>query len=95
MILLINIVIGLALAFGTSQLKQLREIVQGEIFCGAFYLLEIIECIVKRSVRIYSSKAIISIIVMIVIPIFILFLFTIIKGFIEAKKQNDSNQEEK
>lgn len=93
MLLLINIIIGLFLAYATSLFKQLRESVQGEIFCGIFYLIEIIECFSKRTVRIYSSNAILSIIFLIILPFIVFFFFMLIKGFIDTKKKDDRKQE--
>lgn len=85
MILFINILIGFVLAFGTSRLNQLKESVQGEIFCGAFYLLEIIECIFKHTIKIYINSVIISIILLIILPFMIFFVFYAIKSIRNSK----------
>lgn len=77
MILFINIVIGLALAFGTSQLKQLREKAQTELYFSVFYLIEILECIFKHNIRIYGSNFIISVIFIISLPLIVFFCFLI------------------
>lgn len=87
MLLLINIVIGIVLAFGTSCLKKIRENVQGEIFCGIFYLIEIMECIFRHTVKIYSRSAVFSIIIMILLPFIIFFIYIILKGIIESKRK--------
>ena len=95
MLLLINIVIGIVLAFGTSCLKKFRETVQGEIFCGFFYLLEILECIFKHTIRIYSRSAVFSIIIIILLPFVIFFIYTVLKGIIETKTKNREKLEDK
>lgn len=95
MLLLINIVIGIVLAFGTSCLKKIRENVQGEIFCGIFYLIEIMECIFKHKVRIYSRSAVFSIIIMILLPFVIFFIYTVLKRIIETKTKNSAKLEDK
>lgn len=95
MLLLINIVIGIALAFGTSCLKKFRETVQGEIFCGVFYLIEIMECIFRHTIRIYSRSAVFSIIIIILLPFVIFFIYTVLKGIIETKTKNREKLEDK
>lgn len=95
MILLINIVIGLVLAFGTSQLKQLREIVQAEIYFSVFYLIEILESIFKHNIRIYGSNIIISIIFIVLLPLIVFLLFWFLKGFIKSKNKEEKKLEEK
>lgn len=94
MILIINIVVGIILAFFTSLLKKFRETVQSEIFCASLYLLEIIECISKRTVRIYSTNSFISIIIIILLPFIIFFIYHAVKGIIEPRMKNKNNQEE-
>lgn len=93
MLLIINIAVGVILAFGTSRLKKFRETVQGELFCATFYLIEILECILKRTVRIYSPNAIISIIIIVLLPFIIFFIYHALKGIIESKMKNKNNQE--
>lgn len=94
MILLINLVLGIILAFVTSSLKKYRETVQGEIFCGLFYLIEVLECVFKHSIRIYSGNILISIIIIILLPFIIFFIYSILKRIIESKVKSNKKVEE-
>lgn len=94
MILVINLLLGAILIFVVSQMKKLRENVRYEIFCGVFYLLEIIECMSKRTVRIYVNNSVLSVIMIILAPFVIFFVFYVIKGMIESKNKHDNVNEE-
>lgn len=81
----ISIIAGIVLVIVISSFKKLRQIVQGEIFCLALYIIEIIQCIISKTIRIYSHNVILSIIILILIPFVILFSYYLIIEIIKSK----------
>lgn len=93
--ILVTIILGIGLAFGTAQLKKFRQSVQGEIFCVAMYIIIALQCIWNHTIRIFSSNAIVSVIIMLILPFVIFFLYTILSTFIKSKKNEISKKDEK
>lgn len=83
--MILTIIIGFLVAFLTSRLTKLKDSAQGGIYGVIMYLFEATLCIIKKTVKIYSNNAIISIVLMIVIPFIILFVFYIVISIIDLK----------
>ena len=83
--MILTIIIGFLVAFLTSRLTKLKDSAQGGIYGVIMYLFEATLCIIKKTVKIYSSNAIISIVLMIVIPFVILFVFYLVSTIIDVK----------
>lgn len=83
--MIFTIIIGFLVAFLTSRLTKLKDSAQGGIYGVIMYLFEATLCIIKKTVKIYSNNAIISIILMLVIPFIILFVFYIVTSIIDLK----------
>ena len=92
--MILTIVVGFLIAFITFRLDKLKESVRAEIFCVIMYLFEVLQCVIKKTVKIYSNNAIISIVLMIVIPFVILFVFYLINTLIDVKHKQIGYTEE-
>lgn len=86
MLLIINIIIGGILITGISMLKKYRESAQAKLFCSAFYLIQILECIFTHTIRIYTNGLIFSLIIILVLPFVIFFAYYVIKEVLKAKE---------
>lgn len=64
--MIFTIIIGIVIVL--SRFKQLRQSSQGEIFCAVMYIIEILQCVFKQTIRIFSKNAVFSVILMIFIP---------------------------
>ena len=91
---IISVVLGILLILVISRFKNLRQSFQGEIFCAALFVIEIIQCIISRTIRIYSRSAIFSIIIMIVLPFVILSGYFIMLEIQKTKSKDTSEKEE-
>ena len=91
--LIITIILGFVIAFATSQLRKYRQPVQARIFCIAMYVLEVLQCIFVRSIRLFTRNACISIILMIILPFIVLFIFYTVCGIKQSKKSANEQEE--
>ena len=89
---IITVVLGIILLVGISRIKQLKQSIQGEIFCAALIAIELIQCIIAGTVRIFSRNAFISIIFMILLPFVILCVYFVI---VEIKKTQNNKSDNK
>lgn len=90
----LTISIGIILVILLSRLKQVKKSVQGEIFCGAMVVIEILQCCFEGTVRIFSQNAFLSVIIMILLPFVILFAYYAISGIIAEKKKSRNQSAE-
>lgn len=87
-----TIVVGIVLIVALSRLKQLRQSAQGEIFCGVMFVIEILQCVFRHTIRIFSKNAVFSVILMILLPFVILFAYYAVSGIINQKKNQNSDE---
>lgn len=90
----LTIAIGIVLVILLSCLKQVKKSVQGEIFCGAMLVIEILQCCFEGTIRIFSQNAFLSVIIMILLPFVILFAYYVISGIIAEKKKSRNQSAE-
>lgn len=91
--MIFTIIIGIVLVIVLSRFKQLRQSAQDEIFCAVMYVIEILQCVFKQTIRIFSKNAVFSVILMILIPFVILFVYYAISQIIKQKKSQKSSDE--
>lgn len=84
---IITVVLGIILLVAISRFKQLKQTIQGEIFCAALIVIELIQCIIAGTVRIFNHNAFVSIIFMILIPFVMLCVYFMV---IELKKNQNN-----
>ena len=93
---MISIIFVAIIAFVAIQLllPRFKDSVKNSIYCTLVYLIEIIRCIHRGDVRLLSNNAIISIILMLLIPSISAFIFMFAWTFIKARVLNKENKNE-
>ena len=74
---------------------KLTERAIWSIYASVMYVLEIITCIVKHTVRTFSSNAVFSVILMVIFPMLLLFVGVFVATLIKQFKHNKSEGDTK
>ena len=93
---MLSIILVAIIAFVAIQLllSHFKDSVPNLHYCAFVYLIEIIRCIHRGDVRLLSNNAVISIILMLLIPSISAFIFMFAWTFIKARLLNKKNKNE-
>mgnify|MGYP003471441222 CR=1 FL=1 len=82
-------ILGIILLFFIHSIKKFTITFQGKIFCLVMWIIEIVQCLLRKSINLFFKNGFLSIISMILFPILLLSIYHLFKSYLETKKKED------
>lgn len=80
---------GIILLFFIHSIKKFTTTFQEKVFCLVMWVVEIIQCLLRKSINLFCKNGFFSIILMILFPILLLSIYHLFKSYLETKKKED------